>query len=328
MAMSGIARARFAGVTALVAVLGLLAGCDSQQENGGGGGGQDGGDPGDEVSTSPFTGEKLDDGPSPVLAVKIDNVEAARPQTGLADADIVYVEQVEGGLSRFLAVYSEDLPDLIGPVRSGRESDLELLEQFGEPAFAYSGIQGALEPLFEDAPLFRVTPDAAPEGYSRGSDRPAPYNLYGDPAALLDAAPDASEASDIGFRFGDAPAGGGEAAEKYDVPFPAAGFTFTWSADDERWEVALDGEASDAAPATVVVQNVSVRESEYHDVTGAYTPYTETTGSGTATVLRDGRAYEAEWSRSSADDGTEFTTPDGDPMRFAPGPVWVLLAEE
>ncbi|MEO3750856.1 DUF3048 domain-containing protein [Streptomyces sp. B6B3] len=326
--MSGTARARFAVATALVAVLGLLAGCDSQQ-NGDGGGGQDGGDPTEEASsTSPFTGEELDDGPSPVLAVKIDNVEAARPQTGLGDAEIVYVEQVEGGLSRFLAVYSEDLPDRVGPVRSGRESDLELLEQFGEPAFAYSGIQGALEPLFEDASLFPVPPDVAPEGYSRGSDRPAPYNLYGDPAALLDAALDASEASDIGFRFGEPPARGGEATRKYDVSLPAAGFTFTWSADDERWQVALDGQATDAAPATVVVQDVSIRESEYHDVTGAYTPYTETTGSGTATVLRDGRAYDAEWSRPSAEDGTEFTTPDGDPMRFATGPVWVVYQQK
>ena len=78
---------------------------------------------------SPFTGKPV---PSlnRVLAVKIDNIVNARPQTGLTHADIVYVLPVEGGLSRFLAIFSSDYPRVIGPVRSAREDDLELLRQF------------------------------------------------------------------------------------------------------------------------------------------------------------------------------------------------------
>ena len=75
---------------------------------------------------SPFTGEPVK-ALGPVLAVKIDNLAPARPQTGLAGADIVYVLPVEGGLSRFLAVYSSHVSPVIGPVRSAREDDLELL---------------------------------------------------------------------------------------------------------------------------------------------------------------------------------------------------------
>ncbi|WP_462113717.1 DUF3048 domain-containing protein [Kitasatospora cinereorecta] len=86
-----------------------------------------------------------------VLAVKIDNVAAARPPTGLEKADIVYVEQVEAGLSRILAAYSSDVPSVIGPVRSARETDLELLRQFDEPMLAYSGAQSALRPSIEAA---------------------------------------------------------------------------------------------------------------------------------------------------------------------------------
>lgn len=324
-------RAKITGAAGLVAALGLaglLGGCSDDDEASGGGGGGGGGSASD-GEISPFTGMETDDGAEQVLAVKIDNAGPARPQTGLEDADIVYVEPVEGGLSRFLAVYSGELPEEVGPVRSGRESDLELLEQFGDPAFAYSGINSRLTSRFdgaaEDGELFLVPPSIAGEAYERNEDRPAPYNLYADPGALLDAAPEASDASDIGFRFGDAPGRGGQAAEEREVSFPSAGFTFTWSGGDERWQVALDGEKSDAAPATVVVQNVTVRESEFHDVQGVFSSYTETIGSGTATVLRDGRAYEAEWSRPSAEDGTEFTTPDGEPMRFAPGPVWVVF---
>src|SRR5205807_4662579 len=77
---------------------------------------------------SPFTGEPVK-GLGPVLAVKIDNIRQARPQTGLSRAEIVYVLPVEGGLSRFLAIFSARVPPVIGPVRSARETDLQLLRQ-------------------------------------------------------------------------------------------------------------------------------------------------------------------------------------------------------
>ncbi|MGP4110253.1 DUF3048 domain-containing protein [Streptomyces sp. 4N509B] len=323
------------GVVAMVGVTGLagLAGC-TDDDGGGYDGGTDGGDGSDARGgeLSPFTGEETDPGDEPVLAVKIDNAPAARPQTGLDEADIVYVEPVEGGMSRFLAVYSSELPDdpdEIGPVRSGRESDLELLEQFDDPAFAYSGINSRLTPVYEEAArggeLHLVPPATVPEGYERNDERDAPYNLYADPATLVEAAPDASDASDIGFRFGEAPDSGGERTRQFEVSYPAAHFGFTWNGDDEHWNVSLDGDPAEAEPATVIVQQVPVRDSSLHDVLGSASPYAETVGSGSATVLRDGRAYDAEWSRPSQDDGTEFTTPDGEPLRFDTGPVWVVL---
>ncbi|WP_343244959.1 DUF3048 domain-containing protein, partial [Streptomyces sp. SID14478] len=95
-----------------------------------------------------------------LLAVKIDNVGAARPQTGLQDADIVYAEQVEGGLSRLMAVFGSRLPEVVGPVRSARETDLELLRQFDRPTLAYSGAQGGVQRLIDAAPL-RAVPQGA-----------------------------------------------------------------------------------------------------------------------------------------------------------------------
>lgn len=103
-----------------------------------------------------------------VLAVKIDNAPGARPQTGLDAADIVYVEQVEGGLSRLMAVYATRLPKAVGPVRSARESDLELLRQFEQPVLAFSGAQGKLLPLIDRAPLDAVTPEDSSGAYYRG----------------------------------------------------------------------------------------------------------------------------------------------------------------
>lgn len=320
-------RATRLGAATAVGLAGLLAftaGCSDDD-------GRDGDRDAGEVS--PFTGLETDGGEAPVLAVKIDNAPAARPQTGLDEADIVYVEPVEGGMSRFLAVFSGELPDdpdEVGPVRSGREADLELLEQFGDPAFAYSGVNSRLlsryQEAADDGEVVLASPAEAGEAYRRRDDRPAPYNLYADPAALLAAADGASTADDIGFRFGRPPATGGEPTREHQVSYASASLTFTWSEAEEHWQVALDGEPSDAEPATVVVQNVTVRDSELHDVAGAVSPYPETVGSGTATVLRDGRAYQAEWSRPTPADGTTFTTPDGEPLRFDRGPVWVVFA--
>ncbi|MFZ4300122.1 DUF3048 domain-containing protein [Streptomyces cinereoruber] len=278
---------------------------------------------------SPFTGLPAE--PAPVLGVKIDNAAAARPHTGLGAADLVYVEQIEGGTTRLLAVYSSRLPERVGPVRSARESDISLLAAFGRPALAYSGAQTALNPLLAAAPLYPVTESTAPGAFLRSPDRAAPHNLYLRPDRALAAAPQAGDAEDIGFRFGPAPPDGTPTTTST-VRYPAARYTFTWSAADRAWRVAMDGRETRATdtgpltPETVVVQRVTVRPSDFRDVTGAVSPYTETVGEGSATVLRDGRAHEARWSRPSDASGTTFTTPDGAPLAFAPGQVWIVLA--
>ncbi|MER6419956.1 DUF3048 domain-containing protein [Streptomyces sp. NPDC001137] len=268
---------------------------------------------------------------APVLAVKIDNAPEARPQTGLDSADVVYAEQVEGGLSRLMAVYASTLPKAVGPVRSARESDLELLRQFHDPTLAFSGAQHKLLPLINSAPLRAEPPDKAPGAYYRGTGSPAPHNLFLRPARLMSSAPGA-KALTTGFHYGAAPAGG-RPENTRTIRFPAAGFTFTWSADLHRYLVAMDGrptttaDGKRVAPATVVVQYVKVRPSAFHDRLGSNTPYTRTVGSGKAQVLRDGRVYDVNWQRGKATHGTRFTTNDGKPVGFAKGQVWVVLTK-
>jgi Protein of unknown function (DUF3048) N-terminal domain len=122
---------------------------------------------------SPFTGEPVT-ALNRVLTVKIDNISNARPQTGLTRADIVYVLPVEGGLSRFLAVFSSHYPRVIGPVRSAREDDLELLRQFGRPAFAYSGATATLLPYIHRTARIVDLYAGIASGYFRDSSRVAP----------------------------------------------------------------------------------------------------------------------------------------------------------
>ncbi|MCX5085595.1 DUF3048 domain-containing protein [Streptomyces sp. NPDC001939] len=269
----------------------------------------------------------------PVLAVKIDNVGPARPQTGIGRADIVYAEQVESGLSRLMAVYATRLPPVVGPVRSARETDIELLRQFDRPALAFSGAQSKLLPLIAEAPLTALPPGEAPAAaYFRGGDRPAPHNLYLRPAKL-GVTPKAGALASAGVTFG-APPAGGQAKNTLTVRFPAARFTFTWSTQSGSWQVSMDGtraRTTDGGPlnaSTVVVQYVDVRGSRFHDRSGNTSPFSDTVGTGKATVLRDGRAYDVRWERRSAADGTQFTTAAGGKrMTFAPGQVWVLFAE-
>lgn len=279
--------------------------------------------------THPFTGGRA--GPDgPVLAVKVDNTRAAKPQLGLRSADIVYVEQVEGGLSRIMAVFSSKLPARVGPVRSARISDLHILPQFDRPAFAYSGVQGKMRPYVAKAPLVDVSQEKTGGAYTRGGPNPAPYNLYASPKQLLGRTPQAGRARDIGFRFGPAP-DGGRPVTGFTARYPSASFDFRWSAAEGRWLVSQDGRPDRAAEGgqlggqTVVIQRAETTRSPFHDFHGSYTPLVRTTGTGTATVLRDGKAYDARWSRPSEHDGTVFTTASGAPMTFAPGQVWVVL---
>jgi Protein of unknown function (DUF3048) N-terminal domain/Protein of unknown function (DUF3048) C-terminal domain len=280
--------------------------------------------------TSPFTGERVSS-LSRVLAVKIDNIVNARPQTGLSQADIVYVLPVEGGLSRFLAVFSSHLPPVAGPVRSAREDDIAMLRQFGTPAFAYSGATPVLLPyIHRTARIVDLYAGIVPGPYYRDNSRIAPYNFYARPSQLLARAPHASKARDIGFRFGPPPAGG-KATGSVGVSYQAASFTFSWSPTAGRWLVTMDGtparttDGGRLSAATVVIQHTTVTTSRFLEY-GSRPPYAVSTGSGTATVLRDGRAYQARWSRPDASGGTTFTTLSGRPMTFATGPVWVVLA--
>jgi hypothetical protein len=281
-------------------------------------------------SRSPFTGQHGKG--SGVLAVKIDNLPSARPHIGLEQADIVYAEQVEAGLSRLMAVYASHHPRSVGPVRSARESDLELLRQFGRPALAYSGAQSRLQPALDAAPLTPLTPGRAGAAFQRRQDRVSPHNLFLRPDRAMRAAPGAAPPADIGFRFGQAVPAGGRTATHRSVRFPDARFDFDWSPRERRWLVAMDGTPARTAAgerlgaATVVLQKVKVRESGMRDVNGEVSPYTETVGTGRAVVLRDGRAYDTHWSRPSPASGTSFTTDEGQRLPFAPGPVWVVLA--
>jgi hypothetical protein len=283
-------------------------------------------------AVSPLTG--LPGAAGRIIAVKIDNIVYARPQTGIDSADVVYAIEVEGGLSRFLAIFDENhLPSggEIGPVRSARESDLPILQQYGKVAFAYSGALTKFLPLLAQANVFNSSPTQLPNAFSRGGGRPAPYNEYVNPATVMSTFPDSAFAHDVGFRFGAAPAGG-VGTSSYTARMPAASFTLTWDAASGKYLVAMDGAAAQTTDGgrmgapTIVIQKVAETTSPhgFHDVPNELSPYAPTVGSGADAVLRGGKSYAGSWSRPTAADGTSYTF-GGKPMDFAPGQVWIIL---
>ena len=274
---------------------------------------------------NPLTGEGQ---AGRVLAVKIDNVGVAQSQqTGLNRADLVYVIQVEGGLSRYLAlVDSKNAPALIGPVRSARQTDIPLLAAYGRIGLAYSGAISGLLPDLAAANLRNVTPADAPALFSNRGSSPT----YISPAAVFAAYPDLAEAADVGFRFGPEPTGG-QPAVSATVSMPSASFTFT--AAGAQWLVSVDGHPATTrdqgriSTDNVIVQHVRVVPGKYTDHNAGHPDnevFSQTTGQGPADFYRAGAVWYGQWSKPTDTSATEYTV-GGAPMPLTPGRTWIIL---
>jgi hypothetical protein len=302
----------------------LLTGCSVVSEFGS-----------DPVMTNKFSGREGTNGP--VLVVKIDDTTQAHPQIGLEDADIVYIEQVEGGLTRLAAVFSSVIPQRIGPVRSARISDIEIMSQLGRVAFAYSGAQKKLLPVIASANLQDLGAQRqSPTIFTTDPNRTQPYAMVLRADLLMQLVQEKNfqidTAKNIGFEFG-ALQEGGTPTTKAVMHWPAATYSATWSADDARWLLSHNNSVNVAdsgvvlGPTTLVIQMVSITASEYKDKVGGVTPFSQTVGTGKAYVLRDGQRFITTWNRPSADSGTTFTFADGAVMNFDPGQIWIALTD-
>lgn len=267
-----------------------------------------------------------------VLAAKIDNTSASRPRVGVSRADVVYVEPVEAGLTRLLAVWSSTMPPEIGPVRSGRESDNDILANYGRVAFAFSGASaGTLATLSHGAQV-NLSFDASRVGFRRAGDRPAPYNVIGDTAALLARAGGSVTPGDTGLHFGPT-LPGGRPATSVATAWAASRIALTWEAGQRRYLVTTDGRAdvdadgSRHGATTVIVQQVHTYLSANRDVNGIQSPVAEVVGSGAVTVLRDGRAWSGTWSRPRAGSPTAYRSGSAT-IPLAKGQVWILLVPQ
>jgi len=283
-----------------------------------------------------------------IIVVKIDDTRQARPQTGIEDADVVYLEQVEGGATRIAALYSSKYPEVVGPIRSARISDIEIFAQYGKFGFAYSGAQRKLISVIDAANLFNMSAERFGyyEPYFRDDTRYAPVNLYLYPNLLLEKAHAKDiyfeKASKSGWVFG--PIGKAEKDGKaeisgrevlgVDFSWPAVKYGADWDKATQKWLIRQNGEPKMAKSGiqlgadTLVVQLVAITDSEYGDKFGGVTPHSATIGSGKALIFRGGKVFDAIWDRPTATETTTWKDATGADIPFATGQIWIALLDQ
>ena len=273
----------------------------------------------------------------PVLVVKIDDTSMAHPQIGLEDADLVYIEQVEGGSTRLAAVFYSKIPTRIGPVRSARISDVELLAQYGRVGFAYSGAQSKMLPIIAAANLHDLGAQRnSPTIFTTDPSRTQPYAMVLRADLLLELAKsrglEFAQSKNMGWNFGKV-SDEGVAITTAQVSWPASSYDVHWSKKENRWlldfrkEPNVSESGTRLGASTFVIQLVSITDSIYKDKNGEVTPLSTTVGSGSGYILRNGKSIKATWSRPTAEEGTRWLSMSGEEITFEKGQIWVALTD-
>jgi Protein of unknown function (DUF3048) N-terminal domain/Protein of unknown function (DUF3048) C-terminal domain len=285
----------------------------------------------------PLTGEEPSDEAlldRPAVAVKIENAAVAYPLSGLEKADIVYEEAVEGGITRFMAIYHCRNASKAGPVRSARLIDPAIMTPTTR-LLAFSGANQPVVNALREADIVMIQESDAGEAMSRvpRAGITAEHTLYANSAKLrklgakkFDRAPPGDS-----YDFGDL----GDATRR------AGSVTINFSGATEigyeysrgRWLRSQNGNAFKTESGDqIAVDNVLIEEHRVvfskSIVDAAGNPSIEIadpTGSGRAMLFRDGRAIKGRWIRDSIEDAVRFETTSGDAMTLKPGTTWVEL---
>ena len=267
----------------------------------------------------------------PILAVKVDNYGPARPQWGLDQADTIIEENVEG-ISRFVALFHSQIPDVVGPVRSARTADIDMLSAMNRPVFAFSGANPGVNDWIDSAASSGVLVDfnAQHHGcYSRTPERPGPHNLLLDPSCAIGQRPDAGPAGPlwtIASAWTVPPDAAADSSFELDMDGVHVGWA--WDAGSGRYVRFQDGQAHLAADgAQIAASNVVELSTEYiPSPVDARSPNAITVGSGTAVVHRDGTSVPVLWSREVPDQPFTFTdAATGQPVALDTGTTFVEL---
>ena len=274
---------------------------------------------------SPLTGLPSARSATGAIVVKIDNSSKARPQAGLAAADIVIEQEVEGGITRFAAIFQTNAPERIGPVRSARSTDISFLSALGQPGLAYSGANEVFDTLIVRQERVRNYSASRFGGYWRDNSRTAPSNLYTSMSQFSTRA----AAPPAWFHFGSGSASQGSPVSSFVARFPATSITWSWSG--AAWNRSQDGrdhlsESGAVLQATnVVVAQVAVVDSGLKDPTGAIVPEFVWAGEGPVAVFTNGRRIDGRWIRPTLADPAVLVDAAGAIIELAPGSTWVEL---
>lgn len=265
--------------------------------------------------------------PSRGVAVVVDNADRARPQSGLSRADVVYEALVEGGITRFLAVYLADEAPVVGPVRSARHYFVRWATEYGAPLIHVSA-----SPQGYAALAATRLPDLDARATWRSRDRPAPHNAYTSIAQAQEALGRRPVGSFGGLRFKvDPSAHEGQPARQAVIPYHASSYTVGWTYDPDWNEYVrtvdrsphVDRETAEplrAANVLVLWMNSwLIGDDPYGRLDFVQT------GRGRLLALFDGIRIEGSWTRGSLSGVTEYWDEAGNPLALNPGPTWIQI---
>ncbi len=264
----------------------------------------------------------------PALVAKVDAAGAAMPQEALDEADVVIELRVEG-ISRYMAAWHSAAPDTIGPVRSARTSDPDLLGLFGVPLFAFSGGNDTTMQVLREAGRYQdVSHDAVSRAYRRERRRQAPHDLMADAEVLWSLAGEETTVPTALFDY--RPAGAPGVGDPVVGVRASAGSEVAWVWDAQRrgWLRWVHGEAHlDTTDLQLAPTDVVILETRYvTSQADRASPEAVSVGRGRAWLLTDGRLQEGTWSRERRDSPWELLGADGAPMELEPGRTWVMLS--
>ncbi|MBF6556216.1 MAG: DUF3048 domain-containing protein [Acidimicrobiales bacterium] len=292
------------------------------------------------VQSCPLTGAPAPGGtvpPRPALGIKIGNYAGDRPSSGLNQADIVFEEPVEGGVTRLVSVFQCQGAPLVGDLRSARQPDAGILSQLSNPVFVHAGGINPVINLLAGAPLIdkNLYQGSNQSAIIQEPGRYSPYSTFVNTASLWALAPsDAAPPGPI-FQFSAAPPPGsvpGSGASVH-IPFSnSSDVTWQWSPSAGKYlrlysgtpDRLLDG--SQTAASNVVVMSVQTYYGSWvENDQGGHEVDVTATGSGPLVVMRDGVAIAGTWSRTSLTQPATLTAANGTPITLQPGNTWEEL---
>lgn len=328
---------------ALLATFALVAaGCGGGDDEEAGRTGGDGGGDGTATTAAPMpaplTGLLVDGAgvlQRPAITIKVDNGPQGRPQSGIDKADILIEEKVEGGITRFLAVFHSQDAELVGPVRSVRSTDPELVAALGG-VFAFAGGIPEFERQARQQPVTVVSESVSAEGFQYPAAKRRPFKTYTDTPKLRSLAKDRTQPPPRFFEFlaaggAFAPAGAAPATSA-GVSFGRTSFAVDFDATAGSWKRSTDGRphtienGGQLAFTNVIIQRTTYQATPFKDPSGSRVDEAVVVGSGDAIVLSQGKQAAVKWNKASATAVTTYTDSAGAPVKLPPGRTLVALS--
>lgn len=289
------------------------------------------------LPTAPLTGLPAPDEAvltRPAVVAKIDNHPAARPQSGLVQADIVFEENVEGW-TRFAAVFHSQGSDPVGPLRSGRTQDVDLLTSLNSPLFLWSGGNPSVTKIINNSTLINMSPFAKGTGtaFFRAEDKGAPHNLYSNTSTIWQLGADrgAGIPTPLFEYRSEADVINGDDVVGVKVSMDGGmRASWEWDAAAGKFMRMLDGKRHNDPNGNLVnTDNVIIQVCVYRkSQIESRSPEAQTVGSGVVWVLTNGKVVEGTWSRADSKSAWVLLDAAGNPIKLTPGRTWVELVRE